>query len=588
MERPLSSQVTPSIRNSNLKQTLYGFQIFVGLSFTRLSIIFIVLSAVIGSGIFHNNAQALELAGPAGMILSVVVIGIVAICVNECIAELAQQFPVYNPIVKYVRVFVDKDLGWIIGIAYWYTFALVFAVQNINAAILSGYWGLDQTWQSLAFYFLAPVSILVLNLLGVFHYGIVETVGGFLKLCLVLGASILLYITGFKLLVNIGGSRSPINDGFKNDKDFASNPSKATCFAIALVASSFQGVEAIAVTAFEARDVSALRWPSKWIAYVVFLLYLLCTIGEALNVTWDNNSLPYIYGSSVPPPNIPPPTIIVFTTLAAGYQSLAGFLNGCLIFNILSASNTSLYISSRTLYGITREITDTDRHLSLVVPRTGVPVAALLFSALSFFWLPLLPLNQGFTLDLIEIASVSASVACLIVWSALCLAFIRYEWWVRKCSDELVTHPQYRRGSDHYKPSTFLDWFQPVPAWVGLVGCVLVFGFASTTWWDNRVTLAKFVIAYGVHIVLFILFVFLKLINKRLFKPWGVKLDPDVRILVAQLDGLNPKKLDKAKPSFGVHLGRLLHPGHEARSNRNREDSAADISDRQYVGFYGL
>jgi yeast amino acid transporter len=108
----------------------------------------------------------------------------VTICVNECIAELTQQFPVYNAIVEYVRVFVDEDLGWVIGIVFWYdqvvlrpyahtecsrySFALGFAVQNLNAATLSTYWGLDQTWQTLAFYILAPVGILVLNFLGVF------------------------------------------------------------------------------------------------------------------------------------------------------------------------------------------------------------------------------------------------------------------------------------------------------------------------------------------------------------------------------------------------------------------------------------
>jgi amino acid transporter len=102
-------QPLPRIKNPKLKQTLYGFQVF-----------FIVLSGVIGGGLFNNNAEALELAGPAGLLLSVVVIGIVAICVNECVAELTQQFPVYNAVVEYVRVFVDEDLGWVIGIAYWY------------------------------------------------------------------------------------------------------------------------------------------------------------------------------------------------------------------------------------------------------------------------------------------------------------------------------------------------------------------------------------------------------------------------------------------------------------------------------------
>lgn len=334
------------------------------------------------------------------------------------------------------------------------------------------------------------------------------------------------------------------------------------------------------MTAFEARDASALRWPSRWIAYVVFLLYLLCTIGEALNVAWSDPHLPPIYGdpvakNSTMTMNPPTSNVVIFTTFLAGYQSLAGFLNGCLIFSVLSASNTSLYVSSRTLYGITREMPGTNwlnrqiKLLSLVAPRTGVPAAALLFSAVSFFWLPFLQLKSGYALqDLIEIMSVSSSVACLIVWSALCLAFIRYHWWIKKCCNDPDMKPEYNRDSNQYEPNTFLDWFQPIPAYIGLVGCVLFFGLASATWWDNRVTLAKVAIAYAAHVVLFVLFVLLKLINKRLFKPWGVKLDPDVQTLVAQLDRLNFKKLHRAPSRFGVRLRRLL------RSNENREDSA--------------
>lgn len=102
------------------------------------------------------------------MILSVVVIGLVAIFVSEGISELSQQFPAPNAIVEYVRTFVDEDLGWVVGIAYWYAFASVFAVQNLAAAQLSGYWGLTQTWQTLAFYVIAPVVIVILNFFGVF------------------------------------------------------------------------------------------------------------------------------------------------------------------------------------------------------------------------------------------------------------------------------------------------------------------------------------------------------------------------------------------------------------------------------------
>jgi amino acid permease len=102
----------------------------------------------------------------------------------SALTNATQQFPVYNAIVEYVRVFVNEDLGWVIAIAYWYdqavlrpyahtecsryAFTSVFALHNLTATVLSTYWGLDQTWQTLAFYILAPVGILVLNFLGVF------------------------------------------------------------------------------------------------------------------------------------------------------------------------------------------------------------------------------------------------------------------------------------------------------------------------------------------------------------------------------------------------------------------------------------
>jgi yeast amino acid transporter len=167
------------------------------------------------------------------------------------------------------------------------------------------------------------------------------------------------------------------------------------------------------VTAFEAKYSRSLKWPSRIIAYAVFLLYFVCTIGETLTVGWRNSHLPMIYQgvanstSSANGPTTPPnsTSLAVSAAWAAGYQKLAGFLNGCLIFSVLSASNTSLYVSSRTLYGLTREIPDTNwfgnklRGLSLVVRQTGVPAAALVFSAVSFFWLPFMQLKAGYAIQ---------------------------------------------------------------------------------------------------------------------------------------------------------------------------------------------
>ena len=74
---------------------------------------------MIGVTIFYADGEALEVAGPAGVLLAFFVVGFIAICVVECISEMIQMFPTPNAIMEFVRVFVDEDLAWVIGIAYW-------------------------------------------------------------------------------------------------------------------------------------------------------------------------------------------------------------------------------------------------------------------------------------------------------------------------------------------------------------------------------------------------------------------------------------------------------------------------------------
>jgi hypothetical protein len=49
----------------------------------------------------------------------------------------------------------------------------------------------------------------------------------------------------------------------------------------------------------------------------------------------------------------------------------------------------------------------------------------------------------------------------------------------------------------NYGAKTFFDWLQPIVAWIGLLGCLLVFGTVSATWWDTKVSLPKVAVAYG-------------------------------------------------------------------------------------------
>lgn len=39
--------------------------------------------------------------------------------VMESVSELVQIFPAPNAIYEYVATFVDEDLAWVAGMAYW-------------------------------------------------------------------------------------------------------------------------------------------------------------------------------------------------------------------------------------------------------------------------------------------------------------------------------------------------------------------------------------------------------------------------------------------------------------------------------------
>lgn len=67
------------------------------------------------------------------------------------------------------------------------------------------------------------------------------------------------------------------------------------------------------------------------------------------------------------------------------------------------------------------------------------------------------------------------------------------------------TYPGYARWAATSQSSTFLEGIQPLPAWIGFIGSLLiVFIFTTATWWSTPFTLQKFAAAYGsVSAVLF-------------------------------------------------------------------------------------
>lgn len=198
---------------------------------------------------------------------------------------------------------------------------------------------------------------------------------------------------------------------------------------IPLAIFSYVGIEMITVTAFEASQPSRLKGPAKHIAYIITAVYLISIGGFIANVEWFNQNLPTFFNQSLVSLDDPqvvaqhPRTWVdysrhtttvapVIALLQVGSSVLPDIINGVLIYSGLSAANTALYVASRTLYGLTRDLSSTDSNiivrlfsnLNTVSPTTRIPVWSLIVSCLAFSsWLPFIAIKQYATSDVSQI-----------------------------------------------------------------------------------------------------------------------------------------------------------------------------------------
>ena len=79
----------------------------------------ITIGAMLGIGFYVRIGTVLRTAGPLALILSFVLLAFLSWGVMQCITEMLSIWPVPGALMEFVGCFVDKELGYVIGIAYW-------------------------------------------------------------------------------------------------------------------------------------------------------------------------------------------------------------------------------------------------------------------------------------------------------------------------------------------------------------------------------------------------------------------------------------------------------------------------------------
>jgi amino acid permease len=109
-------------------------------------------------------------------------------------------------------------------------------------------------------------------------------------------------------------------------------------------------------------------------------------------------------------------------------------------------------------------------------------------------------INQWLT-----IMSTPSSIGGVLVWASQCLAYIRYHRWFHDHKRRKILPPEYNRWEPQpsvyawHQSRTILASFQPIPAWIGLVACLLVvFVFSTADFWNGKhITFTKVATAYA-------------------------------------------------------------------------------------------
>ena len=149
----------------------------------------------------------------------------------------------------------------------------------------------------------------------------------------------------------------------------------------------------------------SVKFSAIWVSVIAGVVYVLGALLISFDLDWNDPQLPPLsWLDSSNPTNKNASALVISAKNSAitGHGRLADFINVCILFTQLTAANTTLYVASRTLFSLTKDIyTDEGspwiRKILAFFGKTNrrkVPMRALAASCF-FCWVPFLYLKDS-------------------------------------------------------------------------------------------------------------------------------------------------------------------------------------------------
>ncbi|KAH6643679.1 dicarboxylic amino acid permease-like protein [Boeremia exigua] len=340
----------------------------------------IAIGGAIGTGLIIGTGKALAQSGPASILIAYTSVGFLVYIVMTALGEMAAWIPHGSGFAGYATRFCDPALGFALGWTYWFKYIITTPNQLTASALIIQEWITAERINPGIWILIFLVLIVSINYFGIKFFGELEFWLSSIKVVVIVGLIILSFLlavgagpgpaTGFKYYKNPGAFKPYIAKG---------DAGKFYGFWASLVNAVFAylGTELIGVTVGEAQNPrKTIPRAIKLTFYRILFFYCLSVFFLGMLVPYNSEDLAFANKQTAKASASP----FVLAIRLAGIKALPDILNACILIFTFSASNSDLYIASRTIYGLAEE-----GHAPKIFKWTdkrGVPVPALAISAL--------------------------------------------------------------------------------------------------------------------------------------------------------------------------------------------------------------
>lgn len=408
----------------------------------------IALGGTIGTGLFMSSGKAIVDGGPGGAIVGFAVMGLLVFAVMMSLGEMAAYIPVAGSFAHFATRFADPSLGFMVGWVYWANWAVGVAVELTGVAMIMEYW--VKSVNSVVWSVICLVILVAINVFSVKGYGEIEYWISFVKIIIV----VIFIIVGICVDTGAAGGVYYGVSNFHLPGGAFPNGFLGVFNVFITAAFSFNGVEIVGITAGESANPhktvpAAVK--QVFVRIVLFYILSMLIIGLVIPYT-DPNLLRGSNDISVSP------FTLVFQKAGAAWA--ADMMNAIILITMISAGNSGVYSSSRTLLALADD--GYAPRFFTRVNRWGIPIWSVL---------------------------TTCAIGCLAFLTSLFGSGVVFTWLTRLTSlaglitwvTISITHLRFRQGYlSQGRSITALPYVAPLfpfcDLFVIIVGTIIIFG----------------------------------------------------------------------------------------------------------------